>query len=242
MHRANLIEIPSDVISEEELNEILQSVSDTQEEEDVVLEYLNKSPKVWEFLNSSDKREGKFRIQRGDVVHIAVASNYRNDFKYIYDGFLLMGLDHDIDDYGSVPSTFSVIDEFPIGYWDDVIEHNNINYFNPTPYEDQIYANLKLVGTIYSNRNKAERKIIADVYETSFVHEDGTTYRIYAYMEEGPFPVPRQTLENHFGLGIYDSRNEFVEELNLGYDPQTTLFTSIFAEHYIRQEGEMKQE
>ncbi len=76
-------------------------------------------------------------IRRGDVIHLESMGDYRNDGLWIYDGTNFHDLYNEIDDYGSVPSSFC-IPEFPPWYWQDIIVHNSIVWFDQTQIADQM--------------------------------------------------------------------------------------------------------
>lgn len=71
-------------------------------------------------------------IRRGDMFTILPGSRrYRNDFVFIYDGSVVMPLDGSIIDYGTIPPQFEINDhEFAVGWWNNVMEHNNIFYIS----------------------------------------------------------------------------------------------------------------
>lgn len=63
--------------------------------------------------------------KRGDIISLSSHGyHYRNVGKFIYDGKTLVNLRYDIDDYGSIPEQFKAIEEFPINYWQYLIDHN----------------------------------------------------------------------------------------------------------------------
>ena len=83
------------------------------------------------------------QIKRGDIVHIEEFGSYRNDGKLIFDGKKLVNLCYDIDDYGSVPSSFTIGDEFRSDHWIDVIDHNTIVWIDTLKYGSQLLSNWK---------------------------------------------------------------------------------------------------
>lgn len=56
-------------------------------------------------------------LQRGDIIGFRNTIGYRNDGKSIFDGQDIISLYHELDDYGSVPPTFFVGDEFHPNTW-----------------------------------------------------------------------------------------------------------------------------
>lgn len=72
-----------------------------------------------------------YNLVRGDIlVLLFLDPGYRNDGLMIYDGDNIVKLDDVLDEYGSVPSQFKVITEFPILYWSEIIGHNMIVHFD----------------------------------------------------------------------------------------------------------------
>ena len=92
-----------------------------------------------------------FDLIKGDLIAISGFDDYRNDGIYIFDGCQIIGLDYKIDDYGSLPNEFTVINNgVPVNYWYDIgneeytkgISHNNIVYFDHSSVKDQCLANI----------------------------------------------------------------------------------------------------
>ena len=108
------------------MHEITQSVIDFKSESGELGDaFMNHLPKLEQkaFLNVILKyllHNGN-DLRRGDIVWIEAFGNYMNDGKFIFSGLILEDLDNDIDEYGSVPSNYEVISEFPITYWQKVI-------------------------------------------------------------------------------------------------------------------------
>ena len=70
-------------------------------------------------------------IRRGDVVHVG-DDDYRNMGKYLWDGKKAIELDYTIDDYGALPSSFT-LNEFPDPrYFNESIDHNTIRWIQFT--------------------------------------------------------------------------------------------------------------
>lgn len=77
-------------------------------------------------------------MQRGDVIHFG-NDDYRNNNKMIFNGEKLEHLYTEVDDYGSVPPTYECGDspnEFNIGDFEDIIDHNNINWLSKEKLKD----------------------------------------------------------------------------------------------------------
>jgi hypothetical protein len=145
----------------------------------------------------------------------------------MYDGNKIINLDHDHDEYGSVPNEFKVIDEFPIDYWTKVISHNAIVHFDVDPYIEEILTNLEKI--------QEETNLTAEIHKSHFTHENGTTYTVFFIYEESPGNDEetaeriREDLESHVfdaydGLGYTDNLADMDE-----YGPWNTLFNSRFS-------------
>ena len=87
-------------------------------------------------------------LRRGDIVLVKSLKGFGNHGRFIFNGQLIEELDREVDEYGSVPSTYLVIGEFPITYWHGITHHNGIVWFDPTPYKKLILDNIddKKVG------------------------------------------------------------------------------------------------
>lgn len=95
-------------------------------------------------------------IKRGDLVSDTRNSGYRALGVYIFDGHWLNALSAEYDAYPHIPSNYTVIDEFPVGYWDDATldnDHILIYYdsevYTPREYAIDVYGNAD--GSIPSN-------------------------------------------------------------------------------------------
>jgi hypothetical protein len=94
-------------------------------------------------------------LVRGDLIFIDGIKTYRNNGIYIFDGCQIVFLDYTIDDYGSLPKEFKVINNgVPIDYWISKkenglktmrgIEHNRIMWFDPSSVRQQLINNVKV--------------------------------------------------------------------------------------------------
>lgn len=124
-------------------------------------------------------RETNTDLRRGDLIRYQEDAGYRNNGVAIFDGEKIVDLYTEIDDYGSLPEEFRVIEEnVPIGYWRDVsdeqpgIAHNNIVWFDHRSVRDQALANIQL-GKVETGEhlvfttfiyNDKEYRIIFDPY------------------------------------------------------------------------------
>ncbi len=76
---------------------------------------------------------------RGDIIALnSEDRTYRNDGKAIFDGTDIIRLDETQDEYGNVPSTFFVGDEFPVMHWSKSINHNTIVWIDTKKHRDQL--------------------------------------------------------------------------------------------------------
>ena len=107
--------------------------------------------------------ELNFDLVRGDLICFEGLDADRNEGIYIFDGCKIMDLDHEIDDYGALPSEFTVINNgVPIDYWHNIdpynahnegdyikgINHNNIVWFDAKSVKNQLINNIS-----YSNES-----------------------------------------------------------------------------------------
>jgi hypothetical protein len=125
---------------------IIQFLDDDAEEEQ---EFENREE--YEKLSAWFKNDPiSKQMKRGDVLHNVSMGDYRNDGKFIFDGEKLCYPynkpfaesadpdDPDPDEYGYVPRQFLAINEFPVRYWSDIIEHNFFIYSDLTDFIDHI--------------------------------------------------------------------------------------------------------
>jgi len=93
--------------------------------------------------------EPKTFMNRGDVI--CFGGVYRNDRKMIFNGEKLEDLYTKIDDYGSVPPNYEVCDDgFNIGDFEELIEHNSINWLSKKKLKEIKIFELdnKVVGSV----------------------------------------------------------------------------------------------
>lgn len=213
---SRLIEIPVNVFNPSQFGYNLEDFF--SEDNDIKLARIMSShPELRRFLDAA-------KIRRGDVIHLEAIPDYRNDGKFIYDGRELLPLDFSLDDYGAVPPSFQVIDEFPIHYWKRTITHNCIIHFNLRPYMNQVLTNLQC-------------RDIDDVSggimcKSKFTHWSGVEYTLIIPLDD---PVSDQELQRRLETGILSWCDDLeithsLPEFQLqNYDPATTVFLSSFA-------------
>jgi hypothetical protein len=94
-----------------------------------------------------EKYDPKSFMKRGDVINFN--GSYRNENKMIFDGEKLHSLWTDVDDYGSVPPIFVCgdgPDEFNIGDFEDIIDHNSINWLSKEKLKEiEVYQKDNIV-------------------------------------------------------------------------------------------------
>lgn len=95
-------------------------------------------------------RKNNLELRRGDLIGISELSTYRNEYMFIFDGNVVEHLDYDVDDYGSIPSQYEVLTEFPIDYFHTNpvrhIVHNRIVWFDISFVREQLLENLVSIG------------------------------------------------------------------------------------------------
>lgn len=207
---SRLIEIPVDVFNPEDFG-FNPSGANGLEEQEEIARLLNSNPRVQEFLRQQ-------KISRGDVIHLAAVGEYRNNGKWIYDGNDVIPLDYSLDDYGAVPASFQVIDEFPIHYWEKTIAHNCIVHLNMETYLDEVMVNLRC--------NEVTQ--FGVVCASKFTYWTGEKYTIIIPLED---PVSDIEIRRRLATGIFSHCDELgVTEEEARYDPNTTLFLSIYSQ------------
>ena len=167
------------------------------------------------------REAGIASIKRGDVIHLEIGGDYRNDGKYIYDGEKIVQLGYKADQYGAVPPQFKVLDDdlnFSATYWLEVINHNRLVYWDTRPYLDQLEQNMKPMQIV-------EEKIGKHIYEsyaiqTSFHHLTGIKFTIsfsmdvpctkkalIAYLQvEEIFTFDEDNEDNPYNISFYISK------------------------------------
>lgn len=124
------------------------------------------------FPNKSYKKifNPKSFMIRGDVIHFG-EDDYRNNNKMIFNGEKLEHLYSEVDDYGSIPPSFVVgdgEDEFDIGDFEDVINHNSINWLSKDKLKEIIIftnENNNIEGNV--NIRDKEWRIFIEIYHES---------------------------------------------------------------------------
>jgi len=128
-------------------------------------------------------------MTRGDVINFG--GDYRNENKMIFDGYRLHSLWTDVDDYGSVPPDFVAgdgLDEFNIGDFEDLIDHNCVNWLSKQKLQEielyendtQIWGKVTIRGklwNIYFNTNvysDFSEEILFTIRTFNYVIEDDT--------------------------------------------------------------------
>lgn len=139
-------------------------------------------------LNFIDKN----KIKYGDLVLFSNHVGYRNEGVTIYDGEKIVDLYAQLDDYGSLPPNFKVLQQNKYGveidlyHWHNVldkkavsIDHNYIVWFDQIDYYDQIEKNLTFdknlfdgFYALYSFFNDYKNRKIYIVYSFQYKEED----------------------------------------------------------------------
>lgn len=153
---------------------IIRFLDDAEDEQDF------QDPGEYERLSAWFKNDPiSNRMKRGDVLHNVSMGDYRNDGKFIFDGEKLCYPYDDTfadypDEYGYVPHQFLVINEFPVRYWSEIIDHNSYIYANleditqltwHTPFND----NRLYLGTFIPPANAAMSGLHAIISDTTEV-------------------------------------------------------------------------
>jgi hypothetical protein len=126
--------------------------------EDDEIEY---SEKVTNYIKKCKRLriKGLDMLRRGDAIKFSEEVD-RNDTLCFWDGEKAVSADYsNRDEYGEIPVCFNVLSEFPINFWDNVRNHNNMVPFSPqigqlsTSISEKILA-LKNKNIITCPKNK----------------------------------------------------------------------------------------
>lgn len=143
----------------EEEEHIYKGIMNAEEQQPGPMYKWNQIRKLYEYSNISFPNKNytktfnpKSFMTRGDVIHFG-NDDYRNNNKMIFDGEKLIDLYTEVDDYGSVPPTFLVgdnEDEFDIGDFDDLIDHNSINWLSKHKLQEiELFQKKgKIIGSV----------------------------------------------------------------------------------------------
>jgi len=154
----------------------------TWDENDKIYKYSNTKFPNKNYTKTFDPKT--LGLTRGDVVHFG-NDDYRNNNKLIFDGEKLQHLWTAVDDYGSVPPTFVCGDnqgEFDIGDFEDIIDHNTINWLSKDKLkeieifknkDDEIMGKVTIAGKLW--------------YISIDIHEDDTFSKGIGYWGSRPF-------------------------------------------------------
>lgn len=135
---------------------------------------IRKNPNILSMLLD---RLNDIDLVRGDLILLAGEYNYRNEGIYIFNGCDIIGLDYDINDYGSIPKEFHIInDGVPLDYWVSEKDRKGIDsgiaWFDPTTVRQQLINNVK-----EEELGEAGGKITLEI-STWFIY-DNKKYTIY---------------------------------------------------------------
>ena len=152
-------------------------------------------------------------VVKGDLIIFDAEAGYRNVGKVIYDGQKIINLNCDIDEYGSLPMEFHVIEnDIPIKYWEDNykerfkslhvigIDHNTIVWFNHRLVRDECLANIKY-GLIKNDKY--------GIY-TTFIY-DGKEYKIIRDYTDDIYHDEYVDMKT-FEIGSEIVKQEYIEE------------------------------
>lgn len=134
---------------------------------------MNRKSKATEFIVHTKNPRADIIAAgaiKGDLVSFTNRS-YRNEGLWIFDGTDIVRIDDSIDDYGALPTEFTINDGYPPTYWVDprlvIIDHLGVHE-SDTPGEGFAHGNyvhLELSKNNISHINNIERKP-GQTYET----------------------------------------------------------------------------
>jgi hypothetical protein len=139
--------------------------------------------------------ENRNTIQRGDLIQLEWLQ-YRNDGGYLWDGENVINLYYDIDDYGSVPLSFS-FPEFPFRYFENVIVHNDLVFLRDDLMAEAS-ANVTFGKLPSSKREEREERDEREIAYSWFVYNN-----------------VKHTIEGFPDEALYEDTNYNSKELDL---------------------------
>ena len=216
MLKCQLIEIPKKIIN------VPQQFTNYSQPLSEFLEHANSSKKLQKYLDSCN-------IKYGDIIHFEQFGDNRNDGKCIFNGEIIIELDSEIDDYGSLPNNFKLeIFGNNACYFSDVIAHNNIVHIDGNVGNRSFQHNLLLWrqgNNYYIQKLKSYDNIEGIFYHVK--HNNGK-YRwiIYSYSGKNKKQFAK-ILKN----GIFENADECdFDYESLGIDKHMLLMESEFVE------------
>ena len=148
------------------------------------------------------------RMKRGDVLHNVSMGDYRNDGKFIFDGeklcypynnpFADATDPEDPDEYGYVPKSFLAINEFPVRYWSEIIDHNYYVYADLTDIVDDI--------TWHPHSTLDINKLYLGTFSTRASTRDSTrdsTPKLHAILSDTK-DIPRGVQLYSYDINVFD--------------------------------------
>lgn len=146
-------------------------------------------------------------LKRGDVLRFRLEdfTEERNFGKFIFNGKTFQSLDTSIDEYGSCPSDFLVINEFPINYFTASIQHNNY------VYSDIKNVNLK---ELYSGN------LNGYMYKLFSFRKNNIKYILFAYNDSD-----NQSIDS----------NQVFEKIKTNILYEAGIYDGIFTNNQIKQ-------
>jgi hypothetical protein len=204
-------------LHEETEEHIYTAILNATEQKPGPMYTYNPTRDLYEYSNSlypnknyTKTFDPKSFMTRGDVIHFS-GDEYRNNNKMIFDGDKLIELHTEVDDYGSVPPIFVVGDnegEFDIGDFEDLIDHNSINWLSKEKLQEI---------ELFQKKESIFGKVVIK----------GTTWKIL-------FEIHEDT-EFNTGYGRHYSRQYkcLLENDNIIIDKPSTYLNSVLNNKYI---------
>ncbi len=173
-------------------------------------------------------------LRRGDVIRMT-RDVYRNDATYIWDGEKALEMNSKIDEYGTIPTCFNVLTEFPITFWDKIRAHNNIVPFDYNVMNDTLDQKI-LLSNQYSHagNNKNAALLIEIPVAKSNIMKYDTAYIIFFTPYKKSVDKMKEHLLDRLKKNKYtaaDKAYEFednipnnIDQLTNGIDPDRILW------------------
>lgn len=183
-------------------------------------------------------RAQKIDLIRGDLVLFESALGYRNNGVTIFNGTKIMDLYSEVDDYGSLPPEFRVIEDgVSIRYWHPIdgtgvgIDHNYIVWFNHRLVQDECVRNLQY-GTVSNDiyaiftsfyYNKMTFTIIFDYTDVLYDSVNRDTYKFNDPTKvQQVLEIAKKSLQNT-NMIVFHCESESYPDM----DRERTLFVEL---------------
>lgn len=112
------------------------------------------------------------KLRRGDIIRLHEIT-YRNNGVTIWNGKNAELFDvKNYDEYGTIPTGFNVLEEFPIKFWHGVRDHNNLVHFDCSKIENIEKSIIESENTIKDKTGRFALVINVPIKKTDLIFYD----------------------------------------------------------------------